>query len=65
MPIPFQIGFRIDQQFAPGRDLPERGEQRRREILSQANEDCAALEQLAETNMARAVEWIVERVVDG
>ena len=43
----------------------ERGAQRRREILAQADEDCAALEQLAETNMARAVEWIVERVVDG
>ena len=43
----------------------ERGAQRRAEILAEAEEDCRALEQLAQANMAQAVQAIVERVVDG
>ena len=47
------------------RTARERGEERRGEILARAEEDCRALDQLAQANMAQAVEMIVERVVDG
>ena len=47
------------------RAAQERGQQRRQEILAAAQEDCQALEQLAQANMAQAVQMIVERVVDG
>ena len=47
------------------RAAEERGAQRRDEILAAAEEDCAALRRLAETNMTQAAQWIVERVVEG
>ena len=47
------------------RAAQERGQQRRQEILAEAEEDCRALEQLAQANMSQAVQMIVERVVDG
>ena len=47
------------------RAAEERGAQRRAEILAEAEEDCRALKQLAQTNLAQAVQMIVERVVDG
>ena len=47
------------------RAAEERGAARRQEVLAAAQEDCQALARLAETNMAQAVQMIVERVVDG
>lgn len=60
-------GRRISAEKTAGvmKAAEERGALRRQEILAQADEDCAALSRLAETNMAQAVQMIVERVVDG
>lgn len=60
-------GRRTSAEKAAGvmKAADERGAARREEILAAAEEDCRALSQLAQTNMAQAAQMIVERVVEG